>query len=52
MSEQLLTMTAIALQFYSVGKASNNARTLKAGVEMSKAILTVLTGQPSVLPAK
>lgn len=52
MSEQLLTMTAIALTFYSVGKESNNATTSRAAVEMSKAILTVLIGQPSGLAVK
>ena len=51
-SEQLVTMTAIALQFYAVAKNTNNALTMKAAVEMSKAILTVLIGQPSVLPTK
>jgi hypothetical protein len=51
-SEHLVTMTAIALQFYAVGQSSKNALTTKASVEMSKAILTVLIGQPSVLPAK
>ena len=52
MSEQLLTLTAIALTFNSVGKESQNATTLRASVEMAKAILTVLTGQPSSLPAR
>lgn len=52
MSEQLLTLTAIVLLFNSVGKETKNATTLRASVEMAKAILTVLTGQPSSLPAK
>lgn len=51
MSEQLLTLSAIVLTFNSVGKESKNATTLRASVEMAKAMLTVLTGQPSSLPA-